>query len=220
MRAWPCRETYAAKTPIWQFVILPAEPVYCRATTTPRARASSRRMHRSSARSPSPGVNAATPTKCNCNVRPGKCGAGHRAGAPGRRRCELWRGGCPRSEGCDQNARIRGAGLGCAGSNETGLQDHRCGSLYRFVGTLVHGSSGCAPSGRLAWGRTLGRVGGAHHAVQDQSRPPAPYPGAATSGHQLAGLRGRLARSRQPDRLVLHSPDEAPTCGALAPSSP
>src|SRR5215210_936675 len=32
MKAWPLLETEAANTPIWQFVILPAEPVYCRPT--------------------------------------------------------------------------------------------------------------------------------------------------------------------------------------------
>ncbi len=32
MKAWPRRDTSAANTPIWQFVILPAEPVYCRPT--------------------------------------------------------------------------------------------------------------------------------------------------------------------------------------------
>src|SRR3954469_17545421 len=32
MKAWPLSETEAANTPIWQLVILPAEPVYCRPT--------------------------------------------------------------------------------------------------------------------------------------------------------------------------------------------
>jgi hypothetical protein len=32
MKAWPCRDTEAANTLIWQLVILPAEPVYWRAT--------------------------------------------------------------------------------------------------------------------------------------------------------------------------------------------
>jgi hypothetical protein len=32
MKACPCRDAQTAKTPIWQFVILPAEPVYCRPT--------------------------------------------------------------------------------------------------------------------------------------------------------------------------------------------
>src|SRR3954464_8782342 len=32
MKAWPLSETWAANPPIWQLVILPAEPVYCRPT--------------------------------------------------------------------------------------------------------------------------------------------------------------------------------------------
>src|SRR5919199_5009117 len=32
MKACPCRDASAANTPIWQLVILPADPVYCRAT--------------------------------------------------------------------------------------------------------------------------------------------------------------------------------------------
>jgi hypothetical protein len=32
MKACPLSETWAANTPIWQLVILPAEPVYCRLT--------------------------------------------------------------------------------------------------------------------------------------------------------------------------------------------
>src|ERR1700745_280432 len=32
MNACPWRDAYVAKPPIWQFVIFPAEPVYCRAT--------------------------------------------------------------------------------------------------------------------------------------------------------------------------------------------
>jgi hypothetical protein len=31
MNAWPWREMWEANTPVWLFVILPAEPVYCRA---------------------------------------------------------------------------------------------------------------------------------------------------------------------------------------------
>src|SRR4051794_30748689 len=63
------------------------------------------------------------------------------------------------------------------------------------IGPLVGGAPGVVGSAPLL-------ITDARLAVQAEPGSPPPHPQAEAQGHELAGLRGRVASARQPDRLV------------------